>query len=334
MAGKGKHPGEELISYVNGALTGPADRDVAAHLKDCPECDLLAGAIRAIKDQGRAPLRTLDNTFLGGVDVAGDSTPEIYPRSTTFESETPSAFDPYSKPGLPPLSSGGLIGNAEALEAGSSGFSGHPNAARLAAFFYEDDIAASRDTAAHVATCAECSSMVSEFASAEHAAAEYNPKLRNESLPAWVFKSINEWESNDFGKVRADSETLNEGLLNRLLGLLRGGSRELQDALERHLTRTRQSLERPGLVPVFVMSSVGETRGVELFRCSSSGSGSTLRHESESTRYNGRTLVAVGNPAVGTPALSVNSITGSSAHLGAGLENCAQGQLHYFIIED
>jgi|SRR6185503_19943706 len=166
----------------------------------------------------------------------------------------------------------------------------HPDLSELAAFFYAGERSRkSGKVAAHVALCCSCGDAIAQYARAEHAAAVYNPAaVAAGEVPASAWEMIRDWEDSSFAKAKPASEVLGPELLTRL-------ARTLDEQQPRKLTRdttsTAKDVER---VPVLIVSSSGEIRGIEFFEKELDSTGiSVLRHPEGSARFDNKALLAL-----------------------------------------
>ena len=171
----------------------------------------------------------------------------------------------------------------------------HPDVSELASFFYNKPSRRTRSlTASHVATCRTCAAELAEYASAERAAAAYNPsQAAPAEVPAAAWASIQEWEETSFAKPKAVSYGLSRDMLSRLTRLVAERD-ELLKSAKPNLTHPESGAERAGLVPVIVVDRTGRLRGVEMFEKATDDRGAyVLRYTGNAERYDNRPFHAL-----------------------------------------
>lgn len=168
-------------------------------------------------------------------------------------------------------------------------FGEHPDLSELASFFYaESRRPGSSNVATHVALCNSCGEAIAQYARAERAAAEYKPTIVTAGqVPAKAWEMIRDWEESSFAKLKPASEVLGQELLDRLTHFL--NERNVSQ-LESGASRL-DSAER---IPVLIVTSSGEVRGVEFFEREVDSTGaSVLRHSEGSARFDNKPLHAL-----------------------------------------
>ena len=162
----------------------------------------------------------------------------------------------------------------------------HPDISELASFFYaKSQHAAPSSLASHLALCSPCAEAIAQYARAEGAAAEYKPtSVTTGAVPAKAWEMIRDWENSSFATLKPASEVLGQELLDRLTHLLSSSDvNELESGASRP-----ESAER---VPVLIVTSSGEMRGVEFFERELDSSGaSVLKHSEGSARFDNKPL--------------------------------------------
>lgn len=165
----------------------------------------------------------------------------------------------------------------------------HPDISELASFFYaESQHSARLSVANHLALCSSCAEAIAQYARSERAAAEYEPaNVATDAVPAKAWEMIRDWEDSSFAKLKPASEVLGQELLDRLTQLLnKRGVNELESLASRP-----ENAER---VPVLIVTSSGEMRGVEFFEREVDATGaSVLRHSEGSARFDNKPLHAL-----------------------------------------
>ena len=156
-----------------------------------------------------------------------------------------------------------LKARAEAVTSGAE----HPSTSELASFFYGS--ASGKGVPAHVAVCQSCAAELALYARAERAA-EKQVGLEQTAgkIPAAAWQLIRDWEESDFARPKAESETRNTDLLNRLAAVV---------ATRKDIRQARKSVlaREPNRVPVVVVNRSGELRGVEVFKQAAGKRGET-----------------------------------------------------------
>src|SRR5262245_51647680 len=162
----------------------------------------------------------------------------------------------------------------------------HPGINELASFFYAKEESSNiSQVANHVAICTSCAEAIAQYTSGERASEMYVPsKATIGEVPASAWEMIDDWENSSFGKLKPANEVLGQELLDRLAELLNERSnREAQIGSSETKTVDR--------VPVLVVDSSGEARGVEFFDHEIDKTGaSVLRHSEGSARFDKKPL--------------------------------------------
>ena len=162
----------------------------------------------------------------------------------------------------------------------------HPDISELASFFYaKSQHAASSSVAGHLALCTPCAEAIAQYARAERAAAEYRPtSVTTDAVPAKAWEMIREWEDSSFAKLKPASEVLGQELLDRLTHLL--SNKDVNEPEGE--AAGSEGAER---IPVLIVTSAGEMRGVEFFERELDSTGaSVLKHSEGSARFDNKPL--------------------------------------------
>jgi anti-sigma factor RsiW len=284
MARKSAHPSRQLFDYLNGALSDDARQQVERHLNDCADCAATADLVRELKR------------------VAADSRAESTHSSTTAESNTEdSSLIPHPSP---------LITGDE-----------HPDEASLAAFVYGRS-PSERDArvAAHVARCGDCAAEIALYAQAEQAAANYEPSVEADAVPAAAWEMIREWEESDYARLKPASETVNHELLARLTAAL---SAQPADA-------------SPGdVVPVTVIDREGRVRGVEMFKPATDAEGARiLIHTQASEQFDARPVHVLLDYGDENRVILSERVERDTVRIHQPARRTQPLRADYFIIED
>lgn len=160
-------------------------------------------------------------------------------------------------------------------------FDSHPSTSELASFFYTKSQPEQAQIAGHLALCGSCVEAIAQYAHAEKIAADYSYAGKLEKVPAKAWEMIREWEDSSFTKPKPAKEVLGREFLDRVATLL-------------NKTETGSQQETAERVPVLVLSSSAEMRGVEFFEPSVDSKGSDiLRHAEGSERYDNKPVHAL-----------------------------------------
>lgn len=163
----------------------------------------------------------------------------------------------------------------------------HPDLSELASFFYaKPQRSTGSNVGAHVALCGHCGDAIAQYARAEHAAAEYEPaNAAPAAVPEQAWEMIRDWEDSSFAQTKPANEVLGQELLARL-------SHILNEQQSRRLHREASLAQPHKQVPVLIVSSAGEVRGIELFDRELDATGaSILRHSEGSARFDNKPLL-------------------------------------------
>jgi hypothetical protein len=163
-------------------------------------------------------------------------------------------------------------------------FDSHPSTKALASFFYaKSELPEHAEIAGHIALCRSCVEAIAQYAHAEQLATNYSYAGKLENAPAKAWEMIREWEESSFAKPKPASEVLGRKFLDRVATLL--NKAEITSGSQ------QETAER---VPVLVLTSSAEMRGVEFFEPSVDSKGTDiLRHAEGSERYDNKPVHAL-----------------------------------------
>jgi len=166
----------------------------------------------------------------------------------------------------------------------SAAFDSHPSTNELVSFFYsKSEPPEHAEIAGHLALCRSCAQEIAQYIHAEQLATNYSYAGKLEDAPAKAWEMIREWEDSSFAKLKPASEVLGREFLDRVATLL--NKPEITSGSQ------QQTAER---VPVLVLTSTAEMRGVEFFEPSvDSKGGDILRHAEGSERYDNKPVHAL-----------------------------------------
>jgi putative zinc finger protein len=206
----------------------------------------------------------------------------------------------------------------------------HPAINELASFFYSQEELPNRaHVASHIALCDSCAEAIAQYARAEQASESYAPSATTAGeVSAEAWKMIYDWENSSFGNLKPANEVLGQQLLDRLSQLFKEQpNRE---------TGAGSSQAKPSeRIPVLVVSSSGEVRGVEFFDQEIDHSGlSVLRHSEGSERFDNRPVHALfaldeKGPVLVSTVMNRDTVRIEQTRLGGEARRA-----DYFIIED
>jgi len=206
----------------------------------------------------------------------------------------------------------------------------HPGINELASFFYSKEESSNiAQVANHVAICSSCAEAIAQYASSERASELYEPpRATPGEVPAEAWKMIDEWENSSFGKLKPANEVLGQELLDRLAELL-------NERVSRGAEIGSFETKTADRVPVLVVNSSGEVRGVEFFDHETDKTGaSILRHSEGSERFDKKPIHALFSfgekqPLVVSTVMNRNTVRLEQARPGGEARRA-----DYFIIED
>jgi anti-sigma factor RsiW len=212
----------------------------------------------------------------------------------------------------------------------------HPDVGELASFFYsKSSRAGSAALRSHVALCASCSNVLSQYALAEKLANSYVPSTaKTAEIPARAWELIAEWEESSFAKPKESGEANANEVLSRLAAVLA----EQKDALREQALRTlgREYINRPGLVPVVVVDSAGQFKGVEIFERHRDAAGvEVLRHSQRSEKYDDKRVHVFFESGEARMVTASTAITRDTIRIQRRKgEKTGFNAADYFIVED
>jgi anti-sigma factor RsiW len=172
----------------------------------------------------------------------------------------------------------------------------HPDVSEIASFFYGKSAKSKgAATAAHVASCRSCAQELAEYASAERAAAEYDPsRSLAAEFPSAAWELIRDWEESSFAQQKAATYEVSREMIARLTQLLVQRREELQVSRGKAVTHPESGSERAALVPVIVVDRSGTLRGVEMFERATDAIGAdVLKYTGEPERFDRRPFHAL-----------------------------------------
>ena len=218
----------------------------------------------------------------------------------------------------------------ESLTNSQSQIRDHPGINELASFFYAKDESSNvTQVANHVAICSSCAEAIAQYASGERASEMYEPsKATIGEVPAGAWKMIDDWENSSFGKLKPANEVLGQELLDSLAKLLNErGKREAEIG-----SSETKSADR---VPVLVVGSSGEARGVEFFDHEIDKTGaSVLRHSEGSARFDKKPLHTLFSFDEKQPVVVSQVMNRDTVRLEKARPEGEARRADYFIIED
>jgi hypothetical protein len=164
----------------------------------------------------------------------------------------------------------------------SAEFDSHPSTNELASFFYtKSEQPEQAKVGGHLSLCRSCMEAMAQYAYSEKLAANYSYAGKLEAVPAKAWELIREWENSSFAQLKPASEVLGREFLDRVATLL-------------NKPETGSQQETAERVPVLVLSSSAEMRGVEFFEPSvDSKGGDILKHSEGSERYDNKPVHAL-----------------------------------------
>ena len=289
MARKSAHPSRQLFDYLNGALSDEARQAVERHLNECADCAATAELVRELK-RAAADSRAPSTRSSESINTAALNT-EDSSLSTQHSS---------------------LITSSE-----------HPDVAALAVFFYGPS-PSERDAqvAAHVARCSDCAAAIALYAQAEQAAANYEPAVEADAVPAAAWQMIHEWEESDYARLKPASEAVNHELLTRLTAAL-SEQRPPADAAS------------GDAVPVTVIDREGRVRGVEMFKPATDAEGaSVLRHTQASEQFDARPVHVLLDYGDENRVILSERVERDTVRIKQPIRRTQPLRADYFIIED
>ena len=215
----------------------------------------------------------------------------------------------------------------ESLTNSQSQIPDHPGIHELASFFYARENVT--QVANHVAICSSCAEAIAQYASGERAAEVYEPTRENTGeVPAKAWMMIDDWENSSFGNLKPAHEVLGQELLDRLANLLHESVNKAEEAGSPR-SKTAE------LVPVLVVSSSGEVRGVEFFERETDNTGSSvLRHSEGSARFDKKAIHALLSFDEKQPLVVSQVMNRDTVRLEKARPEGDARRADYFIIED
>jgi hypothetical protein len=205
----------------------------------------------------------------------------------------------------------------------------HPAINELASFFYSQEQSAEiPHVASHVARCSFCAEAIAQYASGQRAAEMYEPSNATPGeVPEDAWKMIDDWENSSFGNLKPANEVLGQELLDRLAGVL--SERAIREAEIASRTSTTDR------IPVLVVSSSGEVRGVEFFDHETDKTGARiLRHSEGSERFDKRPIHVMFSFDEKQPLVVTTVMNRDTVRLEQSRSAGEAQRADYFIIED
>ncbi|HVF92163.1 MAG TPA: zf-HC2 domain-containing protein [Blastocatellia bacterium] len=226
-------------------------------------------------------------------------------------------------------------GPFDGLEASMAPAASHPGISELASLFYGGSSRESASaTARHVATCESCARELALYAQAERMASGYEPaRAVGGEVPQAAREMIRDWEESNYAKPRPEEETLSHEMLTRLVHLLGERRDQLLD-MKRHVIESSSSREAD-VVPVLIIDSSGEFRGVEIFHREEGGAAGILKHSDGSGRFDNKIVHALVGFRDREPVVITEVVRRDAIELKriSRLSSDPDGA-EYFIIED
>jgi len=164
----------------------------------------------------------------------------------------------------------------------------HPDVSEIASFFYGKSAKSSgAATAAHVASCQNCAQELAEYASAERAAAAFDPSRSIAAeFPSAAWELIRDWEESSFAQEKAATYAVSREMIAKLTHLLAHRREDLGLSRRDSVTHPESESARAVLVPVIVVDSSGTLRRVEMFERATDAMGAdVLKYTGESERF-------------------------------------------------
>jgi len=206
----------------------------------------------------------------------------------------------------------------------------HPSISELASLFYSKEESSNiAQVANHVAICSSCAESIAQYARGEQASEMYEPsRATTNEVPAAAWQMIDDWENSSFGKLKPASEVLGRELLDRLAELLN----ERVNIVAELDSSERKAADR---VPVLVVDSSGEARGVEFFDHEIDKNGaSILRHSEGSARFDKKPLHTLFSFDEKQPVVISQVMNRDTVRLEKARPEGEARRADYFIIED
>ena|SRR5215813_816940 len=206
----------------------------------------------------------------------------------------------------------------------------HPGIDELASFFYSKEESSNMaQVANHVAICSPCAEAIAQYAIGERASEMYEPsKATIVEVPAGAWKMIDDWENSSFGNPRPANEVLGQELLDRLAELL-------NDRVNREAEIGSSETKTADRIPVLVVGSSGEARGVEFFDHEIDKTGaSVLRHSEGSERFDRKPLHTLLSFDEKQPVVVSQVMNRDTVRLEKVRSEGEARRADYFIIED
>jgi anti-sigma factor RsiW len=214
----------------------------------------------------------------------------------------------------------------------------HPDVSEIASFFYGKPVKSRQAaTAAHVAACHRCAQELAEYASAERAAAEYNPSHSlSAGFPSAAWELIRDWEESSFAQQKSATYGVSQEMIARLTHLLAQRREDLLASSREAVTHPESGSRRAALVPVMIVDRSGSLRGVEMFERATDAMGAdVLKYTGEPERFDRKPFHALLDFGDSNRVVVSDLILRDEIRLPrVERADCEPREADYFIVED